>query len=413
MTARRLRGSARRLLIDLTPVRESPDFRRLVLGELASSLGTQLTVVAMMFQAYELTGSSLDVGLISLGQIGPLIAGSLVGGAVADAVDRRRLLLVVECLMALSSAALALNADRGAALWPLFVCPALTAALSGFDGPARSAIIVSLLPTGRLASANAIFQALAQLGTIVGPAAAGLLLAGVGVRVVYWIDVATFLVCLIAVARMAPQPPPGDHASPAGLRSILDGVRFAVSRPRILGVYLIDINATVLGLPRVLFPALAAHTFGGGPTTLGLLYSAPGVGALAGAATTGWVKVIRRQGRAITFAVILWGAAIAAFGIVTWLPAALALLALAGWADVISAIFRNTIVQTDAPGRLQGRLASLQMAVVNAGPRLGDVEASGIATALGAQLSIVTGGLGCIGGALVLARLLPDFYEPR
>jgi ENTS family enterobactin (siderophore) exporter len=412
-TNRRPHAPARRLLIDLAPVRENRDFRRLVAGELVSALGTQLTVVAVMFQVYAITGSSLYVGLVSLAEIGPLIAGSLIGGAVADSIDRRRLLLVVECLMALSSAALALNADRGAALWPLFVFPACIAALSGFDGPARSAIIVGLLPAKQLSSANAMLQALAQLGMIVGPAAGGLLLAGVGVRLVYWIDVATFLGCLAAVATMAPQPPPGDHAPHAGLRSILDGIKFAASRKAILGVYLIDVNATVLGLPRVLFPALAAHTFGGGPSTLGLLYSAPAAGALAGATTTGWVNSIERQGRAVTIAVILWGAAITAFGIVAWLPTALGLLALAGWADVISAIFRNTIVQTNAPGHLQGRLASLQMAVVNTGPRLGDIEASGIATAIGNQLSIITGGLGCITGALALARLLPDFYRQR
>jgi MFS family permease len=410
---RRPRLPGRRLLIDLGPVHEIPDFRRLISGELVSSLGTQLTVVAVMFQAYAITGSSLDVGLISLAEVGPLIVGSLIGGAVVDAVDRRRLLLVVELLMALSSAALALNADGGPVLWPLFVFPACTAALSGFDGPARSAITVRLLPAERLPSANALFQAIAQLGSIVGPAAGGLLLAGIGVRLVYWIDVVSFLACAALVARMGPQPPDREHPPAPGLRSILDGVRFAVSRQPILGAYLIDINATVLGLPRVLFPALAAHTFGGGASTLGFLYAAPGAGAMVGATTTGWVGEVRRQGRAVTVAVVVWGAAIAAFGVVAWLPAALGLLALAGWADVISAIFRGTIVQADAPGHLQGRLASLQMAVVNTGPRLGDVEASGVAAAVGNQLAILTGGLGCIAGALVVARLLPDFYRRR
>jgi MFS family permease len=398
----------RRLLIDLAPLRASRDFRALISGQLVSVLGTQLTVVAVSYQVYHLTRSSLDVGLVSLVALFPLLLGSLIGGSVADVVDRRRLLLVVELFMAASSAGLAVNADLGPSLWPLFVFPALTAGLSGFDSSARSAMIPNLVQRSHVSTANAMFQALFQLGSVVGPAAAGLLLAGAGVRFVYWIDVASFGASLLAVFLIAPQPPIGG-GHPPGLRSIAEGLRFVRGRQAIQGAYLIDINAMVFGMPRALFPALAATVFGGGPTTVGFLYAAPGAGALIGALTTGWVNRITRQGRAVIIAVIIWGLAIAGFGLVTWLPAALILLAVAGWADVISAVFRNTIIQLAVPDALRGRLAGLQTAVVTGGPRLGDLEAGAVATGFGDGVSVVSGGLACVVGALVLARFLPRF----
>jgi MFS family permease len=321
--------AARRLLIDLSPLRRSRDFRHLVWGELVSVLGNQLTTVAVPYQVYQLTHSSLYVGLVSTTQVFPLIAGSLLGGSVVDAMDRRRLLMLAQVLMAACSAGLAVNTDLGTALWPLFV-----------------------LPTG-----------------------------GSGHR--------------------------------PGLRSILEGLAFVRGRQAIQGAYLIDINAMVFGMPRALFPALAASVYGGGALTLGFLYAAPGAGALAGALTTGWVSRIQRQGLAVIVAVIAWGAAITCFGLVSWLPAALLLLALAGCADVISAVFRTTIIQLAVPDALRGRLAGLQIAVVTGGPRIGDLEAGVVATAFGNTVSVVSGGLACIAGALVLARLLPGFRRQR
>lgn len=204
-------------------------------------------------------------------------------------------------------------------------------------------------------------------------------------------------------------PPPAEGRRPGLLRSIGEGLGFLRGRQALQGVYLVDINAMVFGMPRALFPALATTVFHGGPSVLGYLYAAPGVGALVGAVTAGWVGRIRRQGRAVIIAVSVWGAAIAAFGLATWLPAALVLLAAAGWADVISAVFRNTILQLSVPDRLRGRLSAVQIAVVTGGPRLGDVEAGGVAAALGAQVSVASGGLACIAGAAVLAWLLPGF----
>ncbi|HUD16740.1 MAG TPA: MFS transporter, partial [Acidimicrobiales bacterium] len=405
---RRLVRPGRGLLIDLTPLRESRDFRALISGQLVSVLGTQLTAVAVPYQVYHLTRSSLDVGLVSLTALFPLVLGSLIGGSVADVVDRRRLLILVELLMAASSAGLAVNADLGPSLWPLFVFPALTAGLSGFDSSSRTAMIPNLVRRSEVSTANAMFQALFQLGSVVGPAAAGLLLAGAGVRFVYWMDVASFGASLIAVFLISPQRPIGGGHRP-GLRSIAEGLRFVRGRQAIQGAYLIDINAMVFGMPRALFPALAATVFRGGPSTVGFLYAAPGAGALIGALTSGWVNRIRRQGRAVIIAVIIWGLAIAGFGLVAWLPAALVLLAVAGWADVISAVFRNTIIQLSVPDALRGRLAGLQTAVVTGGPRLGDLEAGAVATGFGDAVSVVSGGLACVVGALVLARLLPRF----
>jgi len=403
---------ARRLLIDLTPLRRSRDFRRLVSGELVSVLGTQLTTVAVPYQVYQLTRSSLAVGLVSITQLFPLIAGSLLGGSVVDAMDRRRLLMVAQVLMAACSAGLAVNADLGPALWPLFVLPALAAGFSGLDSAGRNAIVPNMVQRSEVSTANAMFQALFQLGLVVGPAVAGLLLEGAGVRFVYWLDVASFGVALVAVYLISPQPvrEPGHRP---GLRSILEGLRFVRGRQALQGAYLIDINAMVFGMPRALFPALATTVFGGGASTLGFLYAAPGAGALVGALTTGWVSRIQRQGLAVIIAVIAWGVAITCFGLVSWLPLALLLLAAAGCADVISAVFRSTIIQLTVPDALRGRLAGLQIAVVTGGPRVGDLESGVVATAFGDTFSVVSGGLACIAGALVLARLMPGFRRLR
>jgi MFS family permease len=402
-----------RLFIDTTPLRQSRDFRFLLGGELVSVLGTQLTTVAVPYQVYKLTHSSLDVGLVSLAQLFPLIAGALLGGSVVDAMDRRRLLMLAQVLPACCSAGLALNADTGTALWPLFVLPALSAGFSPLDNAGRSALVPKLVGRSQVSTANAMFQALFQFGIVVGPAVAGLLLAGAGVRFVYWMDVVSFGAALLGAFLISPQPVTGTGGHRPGLRSIVEGLRFVRGRQAIQGAYLIDINAMVFGMPRALFPALALTTFGGGASTLGFLYAAPGAGALLGALTTGWVSRIKRQGLAVILAVIAWGAAITCFGLVAWLPAALVLLAIAGGADVISAVFRSTIIQLAVPDALRGRLAGLQTAVVTGGPRIGDVEAGAVAAGFGDTVSVVSGGLACIVGAVVLARLMPGFRRQR
>ncbi len=423
MSVRALRGLGRHILLDLTPLRRSRDYRALITGLGVSVLGNQLTTVAVPFQVYAITRSSLIVGLVSLAQLFPLIFGSLLGGSLVDAVDRRKILIVVEAIGALCSAALALNADLGPQLWPLFLFPAVTAALSGIDSSARNAMLPGLVGLELLPASNAIFQSLFQTGAIVGPALAGLLLAGAGVHLIYWIDAVSFLIAMSAVFTMAPQPVTaageagaggtGAAAARPGWRSTMEGLRFVRKSQPVQGAYLIDVNAMVFGMPRALFPALAATVFGGGATTVGLLYSAPGAGALLGALTSGWVGRVRRQGLAVVCAVLVWGLSIAGFGVAHWLPLALALLAVAGWADVLSAVFRNTIIQFAGPDGMRGRLMGVQMAVVTGGPRLGDLEAGAVATAFGDTVSVVSGGLACVAGAFLVAWALPGFTRLR
>jgi predicted MFS family arabinose efflux permease len=419
MRVRAPRGAGRRILLDLTPLRRSRDYRALLAGLGVSVLGNQLTTVAVPFQVYAITRSSLVVGLVSLTQLFPLIIGSLLGGSLVDAVDRRKLLIIVEAIGAASSTGLALNADFGPVLWPLFVFPALAASLSGIDSSARNAMLPGLVGMEMLPASNAIFQSLFQMGTIVGPALAGLLLAGAGVHLIYWIDACSYVIALSAVFLIAPQPPsagvaPGQSGTVRpGWRSTLEGLRFIRRSQPVQGAYVIDVNAMVFGMPRALFPALAATVFGGGAATVGFLYAAPGVGALLGALTSGWVGHVRRQGLAVICAVLVWGASIALFGIAHWLPLAMALLAVAGWADVLSAVFRNTIIQFAGPEGMRGRLMGVQMAVVAGGPRLGDLEAGAVATAFGDTVSVVSGGLACIAGALVVAWALPGFTRLR
>jgi predicted MFS family arabinose efflux permease len=216
----------------------------------------------------------------------------------------------------------------------------------------------------------------------------------------------------VSVFRISPQPPK-ERGNTPGLRSIVEGFRFIRGRQQIQGAYVIDLDAMVFGMPRALFPALATRVFGGGATTVGFLYAAPGAGALLGALTTGWVGRVHRQGRAVIVAVIVWGLAIACFGLVHWLPAALILLAVAGWADVISAVFRNTIIQLAVTDALRGRLGGFQTAVVSGGPRLGDFEAGTVAAAFGDTASVVSGGLACVVGAVILAAALPGFRRQR
>jgi MFS family permease len=414
MSGKQPRDLGRSIFLDLTPLRRSRDYRALIAGLGVSVLGNQLTTVAVPFQVYAITRSSLIVGLVSLTQLLPLIIGSLLGGSLVDAVDRRKVLMVVEAIGAASSAGLALNADLGPTLWPLFVFPALTASLSGIDSSARNAMLPGLVGMELLTASNAIFQSLFQMGTIVGPAVAGLLLAGAGVHLIYWIDAASYVVALSAVFLMSPQPPAlGAAAARPGWRSTLEGLRFIRGSQPVQGAYVIDVNAMVFGMPRALFPALAATVFGGGATTVGLLYAAPGVGALLGALASGWVGRVRRQGFAVVCAVLVWGLSVAAFGVAHWLPLALVLLAVAGWADVLSAVFRNTIIQSAGPDGMRGRLMGVQVAVVSGGPRLGDLEAGAVATAFGDTVSVVSGGLACVAGALLVAWAMPGFTRLR
>lgn len=403
----------RRVLADLSPLWRFPQFGLLWGGQLVSFAGSQLTVVAVPYQVYRLTRSSLDVGLVSLGQLFPLLLGSLLGGAVADSFDRRRLLMVTQLLMGVMSTGLALNSSRHhPALWPLFALTAVSAGLSGTDSPTRNAMISNLVDRSSYAAAFALTQILAQVGQVAGPAVAGILLARFGVSTVFWVDATTFLVSLAVVSRLRPPP---SEVPPSRLRlsSLTEGLSFLRGRPALQANFLIDINAMVFGMPRALFPAIGIASFHGGAGAVGLLYAAPGLGALVGSLLTGWIPAVARQGLAVEIAVVVWGSAVTGFGLCPWLPGALGLLALAGAADVVSAVFRNTILQLAIPDSLRGRLSAVHIAVVTGGPRLGDMEAGLVAAAAGTEVSVVSGGLACIVGVGLLAWLMPAFTSYR
>jgi len=403
----------RRILVDPAPLRESREFRLLFLGQLVSTIGSQLTVVAIPYQVYAQTRSSFQVGAVSLAQLVPLVAGSLIGGSVGDAVDRRLLLLVASTALTLTSGGLALNAVvPHPSLLALYLVSALAAGLGGFANPARNSVVPALVGTGNLVAALSFLQALAQVGAVAGPALGGVLIGHAGVAWVYGIDALTFLVAIAATAMMRPIPPAAGADRP-GLRSIVEGLRYLRKRPIMQGAYLIDINAMVFGMPRALFPAIGLRVFHGGPAVVGYLFAAPGVGALAGALTTGWVGTLDRRGRAVVVAVVVWGMAITAFGFTRMLWPALVLLAIAGWADVISAVLRNTILQTLVPEHFRSRIIAIQLAVVQGGPRVGDLESGGVATLAGTQFSVVSGGLACVVGAVALALALPGFARHR
>ena len=404
----RLRRLIRLAVVDVSPLRESVDYRWLYGGHLVNELGRQLTVVAVPYQVFLLTRSSLAVGLIGLAQLGPLVVCSIFGGAVVDAVDRRRLLIVVQLLMSLTSAGLAINAAaRQPAIWPLFLLSAANAGLSGLDSPARTAVLPTLVSRSNLAGAFALNQTLQQTAATVGPAVAGLIIARVSLPAAYWLDAASFTFSTLALVPIRPLRPQGETQR-AGFSSVVTGLRFLRSRRLLQGTFVIDLNAMIFGMPRALFPALGAQVFGGGAAVVGLLYAAPGAGALLGALTTGWVSTVRRQGRAVLIAVAVWGAAITAFGLVDSLSIALALLAIGGAADVVSAVFRTTILQMTTPDSLRGRMSSVHIAVVAGGPRLGDAEAGAVAAVTDARTSVIVGGVACLLGTLAIARSYPE-----
>ena len=404
----RAQPARRRLFVDISPLRESRDYRLLFLGQVVSWLGRQVTVVAVPYQVFVLTESSFAVGLVGLANLGPLVVMSLAGGAVADAVDRRKLLLLTQVLLALTSVGLAVNAMMARpALWPLYVLSSLAAGLQGVDLPTRNAMMPKMVGRERIPAASALGQLVMQVGLVAGPALAGLIIAQVSIASAYWLAVATFGVAIAAVLAIRPQPPEGGGTR-AGVASVKEGLAYLRGRRLLVSTFLIDIDAMVFGMPRALFPALGTALYGGGAATVGLLYAAPGAGALVGALLTGWVGSVRRQGRAVIWAVLGWGAAIAVFGLVPWLPLGLALLALAGAADVISAVFRNTILQVTVPDALRGRLSSVHIAVVTGGPALGDAEAGTVAALTSPTTSVVSGGVACMVGVVLLHRLVPE-----
>ncbi|MBW4076962.1 MAG: MFS transporter [Acidobacteria bacterium] len=401
-----------RLVVDAKPLKDSRNFRLLYFGQLVSLLGSNLTFVAVPFQVYQETHSSLWVGVASFVQLPFLIVGSLWGGAAGDRIDKRTILVVGSLVAALASAGLSLNAQlHHNVLVALLVLAAISAGVAGFSAPIRMAAIPKLVAPQQLIAAYSLNQILVNVGTVLGAALGGVLLGAVGLTSCYLIDAVTFVVLAFFTGLMSPMKPSGDHVGVAMLRAIGDGFRYVRSNLVAQAVYVADLNAMVFGLPRALYPAMALTVYHGGPRTLGLLFAASGVGALVMAIFTGWIDRVRRQGRLIALVIMAWGAAMALFGVVHILWFGLVCLAFAGATDVISTILRNTVLQNAITDEFRGRISSVQLAVVTGGPRLGDLESGVVANFTSIEFSIVSGGIACIVGVLALLKWRPGFWR--
>lgn len=404
----------RRFRLDTRPLRQSPDFRNLWLGQAVSSFGNAITTVAMPFQVYELTHSTLWVGLLALAGLVPLLVVPLVGGAVADAFDRRRIALVSTVALAGVSACLVANAALAQPrVWPIFVLEAVGTAAWGFARPAMMTLAPKLVPDDQLEAAMALEGIYSNFASVAGPALGGVLIAAIGLSASYGIDVATFSASMIALWSLPASPPQGrtDRVSLAAIR---DGLRFVGRTPELMGIFLVDTNAMIFGMPSALFPALAVH-YGGGARTIGVLYAAPYAGAFLASLASGVTGHVRRQGLAVCVAAGIWGLAIAGVGAVDVLWPALALLAVAGGADYVSAVLRSTILVRVTPDEMRGRMFGVELAQVAGAPSLGNLEAGVVASLTSVRTSIASGGILCAAGTVVVALALPAFvrYDAR
>jgi MFS family permease len=402
-----------RFAVDREPLRVSRDFRLIWWGEVVSQTGTQIATVALLIQVYDLTHSSAAVGVVGLVQLVPMMVVSMLMGPVIDRVDRRKILVFAQIALAGTSGLLlfgALLGDPPLAL--VYSAAALNAALVSVALPTRSAVTATLVPRELFPAATALNQVMWTGAAVVGPAIGGLIVANVGLGWAYAIDLASYGVAFVCALMLRPLVPERDehNADETGIDAVLAGVRYLRGKRVLQSTFTIDIIAMVFGMPRALFPQLAHEQFHGGDAIVGLLFSAAAAGALVGALTSGWVGRVRHQGRAILVAVAVWGAGITMFGLVgDRLGLALLFLAIAGGADVISAVFRSTIQQLTVPDSLRGRLSAFNILVVTGGPRVGDFEAGVVAATFSPTASVVSGGLLCLAGVGVVGTLVPRF----
>ena len=401
---------ARRLALDLRPLRASRDLRLLTLGNFVTGLGAQATLVALPYQVYVETRSPLLTGLLGLAELGPLVVMSLLGGALADRLDRRTLLLADQVVLGVITALLcaaAVAGDPPIAL--LFVLGGLLAGASAVQNVARSAIVPNLVEPALMPSALALTFGLYQLTMVIGPGLGGVLIGAFGVEGAYAVDAVTCLAMVATVTALPPQRPQRDAGAehpPIG-RSIREGLRFVRGNQALMGSFAIDLVAMTFGMPRALFPVLAITVYHAGPTGTGLLFASVSAGATVAALTTGWLEHVRRLGLVVIAAVLAWGLAIAAAGVVGSLWLAALMLAAAGAADSVSAVCRSIINQTVTPDALRGRMSSVFSLVVTSGPRLGDVEAGAVAAAAGPRFSVTSGGLACLVGTAAVCVAFP------
>ena len=400
-------GILARFAVDTRPLRESREFRLLWTGQAVSFLGSEISLVAIPFQMYELTRSTLAVGLISLVELGPLLVFSLVGGTIADATDRRRLILGTEVGVALTSGGLVANALLAhPRVWALYVLAAVGTACWTLGAPAMRSLVPLIVAEERIPAAMALESVYSNFGAVGGPAVGGVLIAAVGLPATYGIDIATFAASIATVAAL-PSFPPVAGAERATVRSFAEGLRYVTRRKELLGIFLVDTNAMVFGMPSALFPALADRQFHAGAQVVGLLYAAPYAGALVASLLSGWTGSVRRQGLVVVVAATCWGLALVAFGFATALWLALFFLALAGAADMVSAVFRSTILFAASPEGMRGRMSGIELAQVVSAPTVGNLEAGVVASLSSVRVSIVSGGVACVAGTIAVALAIP------
>ena len=399
-----------RFHVDVAPLRASRDFRLLLSAGTVFYVGGMVTYVAVPFQLYHLTGSNFAVGAVGLVELVPLVVFGLYGGALADHVDRRSMLVLTGVAQIVLTSVLLVNAAVARQqVWLIYVVAALLSVAQSLQRPSREALIPRVVPHGLLASAVALSSFGMEAGAVVGPTVGGLLLAGPGPAWAYAVDV-TGLVVATALFFALHRYPPSEQSTPPSLSGILDGIRYAVRRRDLLGTYVIDMVAMFLAVPVVLFPALASEVFGH-PELLGALYTAETVGALVASATSGWVAHVHLHGRAIVVAAMCWGGAVALAGLAPSIWVAVVFLALAGAADSVSAIFRSTVWHQTIPDSMRGRMAGIEMLSYSLGPLGGQARSGIVADLTSVRASVVSGGLLCVAAVGGTAAWLRGFWR--
>ncbi|MBB5077678.1 MFS transporter [Nonomuraea endophytica] len=403
----------KRIAPDLGPLRDSRDYRLLMVSGVITMFGTFVTMVALPFQMMELTGDYVAVGLMSLAEFVPMVVCGLWGGAIADALDRRKIVLFSEVGLLVTSGLLTVNALLPRPqVWVLYVVGAIAMGLTCLQRPSLEALIPQVVRHDQLPAAAVLASLRWNIGAIAAPALGGLLVATYGSAIAYGLDTASFALSLVLLWRIRAVPP-HEEAQPASLKTLAEGVRYAWRRSDLMGTYLVDIAAMVFAMSTALFPFLAKQL--GAPQAVGLLYSASAVGALIASLTGGWTARVHRHGLGVIVAAALWGVAVALAAVVPNLFAVFFCLALAGAADMISGIFRSTMWNQTIPNELRGRLAGIELLSYASGPMLGNARAGAMAALGGARFALGVGGLLCVGAVVALAGALPKFrrYDAR
>ncbi len=407
----------RRFVLDVTPLRHSPGFRRIFVSGLITYLGSMVTTVALPFQVAEATDSFVAVGAVALVQLPALAFFGLLGGSLADVIDRTRMVLATEVGALLVACGLLINALLPRpSLGLIYVLAFAAAAIDGLQRPSLDAIVPRVVDHHHLAAAGTLMTLRWNLGAIVGPALGGLLLAAGGPALAYGVDAVSFAASALVLAGLIRTPIRGQRirsknstAALDQLRSIREGTAYALSRRDLLGTYLVDLVAMIMAYPYALFPFLVEDL--GTPWALGLLYSAGAVGGLAVALSSGWVTHVHRHGRAIVIAAACWGAAVGLVAIAPGIWWVLLLLAIAGGADVISGIFRGLMWNQTIPDEVRGRLAGIELLSYTLGPQLGQFRSSMVAASTSLRISLASGGLLCVLGVALTAWCLPAMWR--